>query len=114
MSDPLAHLRLTTAAYRETAAELHALAHGSAGGRWIATGGGGYQWARVAPRAWTIAFAEMAGVQLDDRLPEVWIEEAERLVRAEVPATLSEPAEAPDPAADAAGPEGAPEDGSDA
>ena len=83
------------------AAELHALAHGSAGGRWIATGGGGYQWARVAPRAWTIAFAEMAGVELDDRLPEVWIEEAERLVRAEVPARLSEPTEAPDPAADA-------------
>jgi acetoin utilization protein AcuC len=101
VSDPLAHLRLTTAAYRETAAELHALAHGSAGGRWIATGGGGYQWARVAPRAWTIAFAEMAGVELDDRLPEVWIEEAERLVRAEVPARLSEPTEAPDPAADA-------------
>ena len=43
----------------------------------------------------------MVGVELDDRLPEVWIEEAERLVRAEVPARLSEPAEVPDPAADA-------------
>ena len=32
---------------------LHDLAHRAAGGRWLATGGGGYQWARVVPRAWT-------------------------------------------------------------
>ncbi|MDP9296201.1 MAG: acetoin utilization protein AcuC, partial [Actinomycetota bacterium] len=50
VSDPLAHLRLTTRAYREVASTLHALAHETAGGRWLATGGGGYQWARVAPR----------------------------------------------------------------
>ena len=59
-SDPLAHLQLTTNAYRETAKRLHGLAHEAAGGRWVATGGGGYQWARVVPRAWTIYFAEMA------------------------------------------------------
>src|SRR5918996_261214 len=59
-SDPLAHLGLSTAAYREAAAMLHGLAHEAAGGRWLATGGGGYQWARVVPRAWTLYFAEMA------------------------------------------------------
>ena len=53
-TDPLAHLELTTAAYREAARDLHALAHDVAGGRWVATGGGGYQWARVVPRAWTL------------------------------------------------------------
>jgi acetoin utilization protein AcuC len=93
VSDPLAHLRLTTRAYREAAAELHALAHGSAGGRWVATGGGGYQWARVVPRAWTTYFAEMAGVEIPDHLPEGWIERTEFLLRAEVPVTMSEPPE---------------------
>ena len=52
----------------EAAAILHELAHEAAGGRWVATGGGGYQWARVVPRAWTIAFAEMAEVELADEL----------------------------------------------
>ena len=91
-TDPLAHLQLTTRAYREAAKILHALAHEIAGGRWVATGGGGYQWARVVPRAWTIYFAEMAGAldALPDELPEGWIEEAERRARGPVPATLSE------------------------
>jgi acetoin utilization protein AcuC len=95
-TDPLAHLLLTTAAYREVAAELHRLAHEAAGGRWVATGGGGYQWASVVPRAWTIAFAEMAGAKPDDRLPQSWIEQAEQRLRAVVPRTLSEPSLAPD------------------
>ena len=90
-SDPLAQLLLTTRAYRETAGELHRLAHAAAGGHWLATGGGGYQWARVVPRAWTIAFVEMCGAEIPDALPEPWIEEAERLAGGAVPATLSEP-----------------------
>jgi hypothetical protein len=61
----------------------------------VATGGGGYQWARVVPRAWTIAFAEMAGVELPDGLPEAWIEQAEWAIRGEVRATFSEPALGP-------------------
>ena len=80
-TDPLAQLRLSTAAYRETAATLHALAHEVTGGRWLATGGGGYQWATVVPRAWTIAFAEMAGAELPDALPEPWIEQVEFEIR---------------------------------
>ena len=94
-SDPLAQLELTTHAYREAATLLHALAHETARGRWVATGGGGYQWARVVPRAWTLYFAEMAGATLEDALPEGWIEETESLIRAEVPVTLSEPALGP-------------------
>lgn len=90
-SDPLANLRLTTAAYRETAAELHDLAHRAAGGRWVATGGGGYQWVRVVPRAWALYFAEMAGVEVPDELPGSWVERAEREAGHEVPARLSEP-----------------------
>jgi acetoin utilization protein AcuC len=93
-TDPLAQLELTTRAYRETASELHALAHACAAGRWIATGGGGYRWAHVAPRAWTIAFAEMSGTIPDDALPAEWIETAGKLAP-DLPTTLSEPARGP-------------------
>lgn len=90
-TDPLAQLLLTTNAYREVAAELHALAHEVTQGRWIATGGGGYQWATVVPRAWTIAFAEMAGASLPDAIPVSWIERVELESGADVPSTFSEP-----------------------
>jgi acetoin utilization protein AcuC len=91
-TDPLAHLDLTTTAYREAAKMLHDLAHEAAGGRWLATGGGGYQWARVVPRAWTIYFAEMAGVELPDDLPQEWVRKAEGLAGGSVPSSLADPA----------------------
>jgi acetoin utilization protein AcuC len=94
-TDPLAQMQLTTRAYREAAATLHNLAHEAAGGRWLATGGGGYQWARVVPRAWTLYFAEMAGAEPPDDLPEGWIEAAEFQLRGAVPTTFSEPALGP-------------------
>jgi len=90
-TDPLAQLELTTAAYAAAARELHELAHAAAGGRWVATGGGGYEWARVVPRAWTLAFAEMVGATIADELPGPWVREAERRLGAPVPATMSEP-----------------------
>jgi len=102
-SDPLANLALTTATYRWAARRLHDLAHRAAGGRWLATGGGGYQWARVVPRAWTASFAEMAGVEVDDELPAGWREQARRALGEEVPATLSEPAVAGGVGLDAVG-----------
>ena len=95
-TDPLAQLLLSTNAYRATAEILHALAHDVTGGRWIATGGGGYQWATVVPRAWTIYFAEMCDVPLPDAIPESWIEQVEFDIRREVPATFSEPPLEPD------------------
>jgi acetoin utilization protein AcuC len=103
-SDPLAQLRLTTAAYRACAQELHALAHDAAGGRWVATGGGGYQWAAVVPRAWTLYFAEMIDAldDLPEELPEAFIEEAERRARGPVPTTFAEPDLGPGPADDEA------------
>ena len=93
-TDPLAHLTLSTAAYREAAVVLHGLAHEAAGGRWLATGGGGYQWARVVPRAWTLYFAEMAERPVDDDLPPDWLELAVRESGITVPDTLSEEAPA--------------------
>lgn len=76
-TDPLAHLALTTDDYAEMAARMHRLAHEAAGGRWVATGGGGYRLVEVVPRAWTIWFAEMAGFELPDETPEAWRDTAE-------------------------------------
>ena len=92
-TDPLAQLRLTTGAYREAARKLHTLAHDAANGRWVATGGGGYRWAHVVPRAWTLYFAEMVGVagDLPDAIPDEWVARASARAGEPVPATFSEP-----------------------
>ncbi|MGH9178196.1 MAG: acetoin utilization protein AcuC [Acidimicrobiales bacterium] len=90
-TDPLANLSLTTPTYRETARVLHDLAHSAAGGRWLATGGGGYRWAEVVPRAWTLYFAEMAGAELPDELPAAWVERASEEAGRAVPDRLSDP-----------------------
>ncbi len=97
--DPLAGLVLTTAAYRRAAAVLHDLAHRCAGGRWVATGGGGYQWARVVPRAWTTYFAEMVGTEVADELPASWLARASALPGigggGDLPTRFSEPSVEP-------------------
>jgi acetoin utilization protein AcuC len=50
-------------------AAIHALAHDLAGGRWLLTGGGGYDLVRVVPRTWTHLLAEAAGQPIDPRTP---------------------------------------------
>jgi hypothetical protein len=42
------------------------------------------------PRAWTLYFAEMAGVVLPDQIPGRWVEEVQERVGGEVPTTFSE------------------------
>ena len=74
--DPLAHLGLTVDGQRTSYAALHDLAHQYAGGRWLATGGGGYELAQVVPRAWT-APARRGGrppVPPETAVPEGWRE----------------------------------------
>jgi len=73
-TDPLAHLALTLDDMAVIYARLHALAHEAADGRWVATGGGGYQLVSVVPRAWTLAFAEMTGAPLPIETPMAWRE----------------------------------------
>jgi acetoin utilization protein AcuC len=72
--DPLANLQLTVDGQRTAIAELHALAHEVAGGRWLAFGGGGYGLMRCVPRTWTQLIAEAAGrpVPLDTAIPPGW------------------------------------------
>jgi acetoin utilization protein AcuC len=73
-SDPLAHLALTVDDMASIYARIHRLAHETAGGRWVAMGGGGYQLVQVVPRAWTLAFAEMTGRRLPVETPMGWRE----------------------------------------
>ncbi len=76
VSDPLGHLTLSVDAQRMSYAALHDLAHRYADGRWIATGGGGYDIVGVVPRAWTHLIAEAAGSPLDPatEIPSAWRE----------------------------------------
>ena len=77
IEDPLAHLMLTVDGQRAAYLALHDLAHEVAGGRWVATGGGGYALVDVVPRAWTHLLAIVAGRPLDPahrRRPEAWRE----------------------------------------
>jgi acetoin utilization protein AcuC len=85
--DPLANLGLTMTAYPRMARILHDAAHRHAAGRWVATGGGGYQPETVVPKVWTIHWAEMIGAP--EAIPPDWLndlppEEAARSYAAEV------------------------------
>jgi acetoin utilization protein AcuC len=81
VTDPLAHLALTTDDYAHLARRLHELAHRHAGGRWVALGGGGYQITSVVPRAWTIYFAELTGAELPAEVPWGWLHDVDERVR---------------------------------
>jgi acetoin utilization protein AcuC len=70
--DPLADLQLTLRSVEHAARLLHSLAHEWCAGRWLATGGGGYDVYRVVPRSWALIWAEMAHRPLPAKLPEQW------------------------------------------
>jgi acetoin utilization protein AcuC len=67
--DPLANLELSVDAQRRAQLMLHDLAHEVAGGRWLVTGGGGYELVRVVPRTWTHLLAVASGDPVDPALP---------------------------------------------
>jgi acetoin utilization protein AcuC len=72
--DPLAHLTLSVDGQRMAYEAVHDLAHRHAGGRWIATGGGGYEIVDVVPRAWThlLAIAAEHPVPPETPVSEEW------------------------------------------
>jgi acetoin utilization protein AcuC len=95
--DPLANLELTIDAQRAAHAALHELAHEVAGGRWLLTGGGGYELVQVVPRTWTHLLAVAAGRPVDPgaRVPAAWREYATvRAGRAGTPELMTEGADA--------------------
>jgi acetoin utilization protein AcuC len=71
--DPLTHLSATTRLYEHVPRRIHELAHELCAGRWVATGGGGYDIWRVVPRAWTALWAIVSHQELPERLPADWL-----------------------------------------
>ncbi|GGP40608.1 hypothetical protein GCM10010185_09590 [Saccharothrix coeruleofusca] len=73
--DPLADLSLTVDGHRAIYRALRELAATTAGGRWLALGGGGYELLRVVPRSWTHLLATVLDRDLDPEtpLPAGWV-----------------------------------------
>jgi acetoin utilization protein AcuC len=69
-NDPLTNLHLSLSGYERVLRRIKELAP-----RWVALGGGGYNISNVA-RAWTLAWAIMNGVELNEDLPESFLKEA--------------------------------------
>jgi acetoin utilization protein AcuC len=94
--DPLAHLELTIDGQRTAAVWLHALAHETAGGNWLATGGGGYDLVHVVPRTWTHLLAEASGHPVDPATatPAAWRDFALARTGVTPPETMTEGASA--------------------
>ncbi len=92
--DPLAHLRVTTTAMGAAARLIDLVAHRWAAGRWLATGGGGYDAYRVVPRAWALTW--LAGAHREAPVPtpaawrERWSAAAEAFGTPGMPATLED------------------------
>lgn len=70
--DPLADLSLTTSAMAWAATRSRELADRLCGGRWVATGGGGYQPIRVLPRAWTMVWCAVSGRAVPEQVSTSW------------------------------------------
>jgi acetoin utilization protein AcuC len=92
--DPLAHLRVTTTAMGEAARMVDGLAHRWAGGRWLSTGGGGYDAYRVVPRMWSLVWLAGAHREPPSETPPAWRErwatEASRYDQAPLPVTFDD------------------------
>ncbi|MGV1003275.1 MAG: acetoin utilization protein AcuC [Candidatus Nanopelagicales bacterium] len=90
--DVMAHLLLSLDALRYSYSWVHRLAHRLAGGRWVAVGGGGYEWIDVVPRAWTHLLAEMAGAPLDPQTetPQIYQAFVQELLGANPPGRMTD------------------------
>ena len=87
-ADPLTHLTGSLALFPELAARLHELVHECSEGRWLITGGGGYDPFDIAPRAWTAFVGTVLGHQTAGvTLPEEWVD-ASRAAGGNPPAHL--------------------------
>lgn len=99
-ADPLAGLRLTTRAFDRAARLLDAVAHEHCGGRWLATGGGGYDVYRAVPRNWGLVWLAQAHRPVPEETPpdwrERWAGEAARHGGGEPPVRMLDPETAAD------------------
>ena len=91
-SDPLADLQVSIDAQRAAHALVHQLAHETAGGKWLLTGGGGYQLVQVVPRTWTHLLAEACGHPIDPATPTpaLWREYVDWVATEPAPELMTE------------------------
>ncbi len=74
LSDPLTHLRVSIDGQREIMLNVAEMADRFCEGRWIATGGGGYDCYDVVPRSWSHLVAVVSGKPLPvtTPIPPTW------------------------------------------
>jgi acetoin utilization protein AcuC len=90
--DPLANLSLSVDGHRTIYQKLRELAERTAGGKWLAVGGGGYGLFRVVPRSWTHLIATVLDRDVEPRrpLPAGWVSHAAGLTRRELPTAMGD------------------------
>ncbi|MGA8851230.1 MAG: acetoin utilization protein AcuC [Aeromicrobium sp.] len=81
MDDPLTNLMLSLDGQRASYLALRDLAEEVCGGKWVATGGGGYAVMDVVPRAWAHLLSIVSGHPLDPAAltPQHWRERVARM-----------------------------------
>ncbi|OYO04579.1 acetoin utilization protein AcuC [Propionibacteriaceae bacterium ES.041] len=89
--DPLTDLSLSVEGQRRSYELIAELADRYAGGRWVASGGGGYALDSVVPRAWAHLLAILAGQPIDPTTPtpQAWRD----LVGETAPSTMGDGAD---------------------
>ncbi len=70
--DPLTHLSATTRVYEHLPRRIHELAHDLCDGKWVATGGGGYDIWRVVPRAWAALWSIVSHQEMPEKADPDW------------------------------------------
>jgi acetoin utilization protein AcuC len=90
--DPLANLSLSVDGHRTIYQKLRELADRTAGGKWLAVGGGGYGLFRVVPRSWTHLIATVLDRDVEPRrpLPASWVSHTAGLTRRELPTSMGD------------------------
>ena len=90
--DPLTGLEVSVDGQAAAAELIAGWAADHAGGRWLATGGGGYDLVSTVPRSWSHLVAVSLGRRLPSQLavPQSWRQLASRITGAEVPTTMGE------------------------
>ena len=81
MDDPLTNLMLSVDGQRASYLALRDLAEEVCGGKWVATGGGGYAVMDVVPRAWAHLLSIVSGHPLDPAAltPQLWRERVSQM-----------------------------------
>ena len=90
--DPLANLIKSLDGQRMAYEAVHRWAHQFADGKWVALGGGGYEWIDVVPRAWTHLVAEAIGAPIAPatELPEGYLKFVEEALGHQSPGRMTD------------------------